>query len=201
MTQAKLKFASFADYLAWSDDPANYLEGRFELVDGELVEVPPELEPNNWIARCLMFALANSGHIPLRQIVIHSLELQVPVLKAGDSANRYPDLVVLREEHIALTQRRLTITLDMPPPRLVVEVMSPGKKNRDRDLVRKRAQYAARCIPEYWLVDPDAETVTVLVWENRVYIESQVMQDEELISSREFPELQLTANQIFGVEQ
>jgi Uma2 family endonuclease len=201
MTQARLKFASFADYLAWSDDSANFLEDRFELVDGELVEVPPESEPNNWIARCLMFALANSGQIPLRQIVIHSLELQVPVLKAGDSANRYPDLVVLREEHIALTQKRLTITLDMPPPRLVVEVLSPGKKNRERDLVRKRAQYAARCIPEYWLIDPEAETVTVLVWENGEYFESQVMQDEDLISSREFPELQLTANKIFGMEQ
>jgi Uma2 family endonuclease len=198
MTQARLKFASFADYLAWSDDPANFLEGRFELVDGELVEMPPESEPNNWIARCLMFALANSGQIPLRQIVIHSLELQVPVLKAGDSANRYPDLVVLREEHIALTQKRLTITLDMPPPRLVVEVLSPGKKNRERDLVRKRDQYAARCIPEYWLVDPDAETVTVLVWENGVYPESQTTRGKEVISSNEFPELRLTSDQLFG---
>jgi Uma2 family endonuclease len=198
MTQARLKFASFADYLAWSDDPDNYREGRFELVDGELVEVPPESEPNNWIARCLMFALANSGQIPLRQIVIHSLELQVPVLKAGDSANRYPDLVVLREEHIALTQKRLTITLDMPPPRLVVEVLSPGKKNRERDLVRKRDQYAARCIPEYWLVDPEVETVTVLVWENGVYSESQTTRGKEVISSNEFPELRLTSDQLFG---
>jgi Uma2 family endonuclease len=198
MTQARLKFASFADYLAWSDNPANFLEGRFELVDGELVEVPPESEPNNWIARCLMFALANSGQIPLRQIVIHSLELQVPVLKAGDSANRYPDLVVLREEHIALTQKRLTITLDMPPPRLVVEVLSPGKKNRERDLVRKRDQYAARCIPEYWLVDPEVETVTVLVWENGVYSESQTTRGKEVISSNEFPELRLTSDQLFG---
>jgi Uma2 family endonuclease len=201
MTQAKLKFASFADYLAWSDDPANFREGRFELVHGELVAVPPESEPNNWIARCLMFALANSGQIPLRQIVIHSLELQVPVLKPGDSANRYPDLVVLREEHIALTQKRLTITLDMPPPRLVVEVLSPGKKNRERDLVRKRDQYAARCIPEYWLVDPEAETVAILVWENGAYLQIQQVQGDELITSNEFPELQLTANQICGVEQ
>ena len=55
MTQAKLKFASFADYLAWSNDPANYLEGRFELVDGELVEVPPESGVNRTIANRLLF--------------------------------------------------------------------------------------------------------------------------------------------------
>jgi Uma2 family endonuclease len=200
MTQAKLKFASFADYLAWSDDPANFLEGRFELVNGELVEVPPESGVNRTIANRLFFLLVSAGVVPLERIHPRQCEVQVPVLRSGDSANRYPDLVVLRDEHVALTQRRLTITLDMPPPWLVVEVISPGKRNRERDLIRKRAQYAARCIPEYWLVDPDAETVTVLVWENGVYSESQTTRGNEIIPSNEFPELQLTAAQIFGIE-
>jgi hypothetical protein len=39
MPQAKVKFASFEDYLDWSNDPDHYLEGRFEWVDGELVSV------------------------------------------------------------------------------------------------------------------------------------------------------------------
>lgn len=200
MTQAKLKFASFADYLAWSNDPANYLEGRFELVDGELVEVPPESGVNRTIANRLFFLLVAAGVVPLERVHSGQCELQVPVLQSGDSANRYPDLVVLREEHIALTQRRLTITLDMPSPRLVVEVISPGKRNRERDLVRKRAQYAARCIPEYWLVDPDAETVTVLGWEDGKYRLIQTPKEDEIITSQEFPDLQLTVNQLFGGE-
>ena len=108
--------------------------------------------------------------------------------------------MVLREEHIALTQRRLTITLDMPPPRLVVEVISPGKRNRERDRIRKRAQYAARCIPEYWLVDPEAETVTVLVWDNGVYPESKTTRGNEIIPSNEFPGLGLMSNQLFSGE-
>lgn len=58
--------------------------------------------------------------------------------------------------------RRLTIKLDMPPPQLVVEVVSPGKANRERDLIRKRARYAARGIPEYWLIDSQDQTITVL---------------------------------------
>ncbi|MGA7934637.1 MAG: hypothetical protein WCA35_13910 [Kovacikia sp.] len=40
--------------------------------------------------------------------MIHSLELQVPVRRSGDSANRYPDQVILQPEHIPLTQKRLT---------------------------------------------------------------------------------------------
>jgi Uma2 family endonuclease len=42
MTQTKLRFASFEEYLTWSDAPENYLEGRYELIYGELFELPPE---------------------------------------------------------------------------------------------------------------------------------------------------------------
>lgn len=45
---------------------------------------------------------------------------------------------------------------------LVVEVVSEGKENRDRDLLQKRTEYAAAGIPEYWIVDPETTTITVL---------------------------------------
>jgi len=79
--------------------------------------------------------------------------------------------VVLREEHLELTQKRLTITFDMLPPHLVVEVVSPGERNRDRDYGRKRQQYAARGIPEYWLIDPQENAITVLQLDQGSYVE------------------------------
>ena len=45
---------------------------------------------------------------------------------------------------------------------LVMEVVSEGTENRDRDLVKKRHDYAAAGIPEYWIVDPQTQSVTVL---------------------------------------
>ncbi|PSB24047.1 Uma2 family endonuclease [Stenomitos frigidus] len=201
MTQAKVKFASFEAYLAWSDDPENYLEGRFELVDGELVEVPPESGLNRTIANRLFFLLVAAGIVPLELAHPGQCEVQVPVLQPRDPANRYPDLVILEAVHLTLTQKRLTITLDMPPPQLVAEVLSPGKQNRDRDLVRKRDQYAARGIPEYWLVDPEAQTVTVLQLQNGSYGEVGRFQGNKNIGSPMFPDLQLTAMQLFQVAQ
>jgi len=50
MTQAKLKFASFEDYLTWSNDPENHLEGQLEWIDGKLIAVPPESGLNRAIA-------------------------------------------------------------------------------------------------------------------------------------------------------
>jgi Uma2 family endonuclease len=45
MTQAKPRFATFEEYLTWSDDPENYREGRYELIDGALVDVPGSICP------------------------------------------------------------------------------------------------------------------------------------------------------------
>lgn len=47
---------------------------------------------------------------------------------------------------------RGTITRDMPPPQLVIEVVSPGKENQDRDYCYKRSESAARGVAEYWIV-------------------------------------------------
>ena len=44
----------------------------------------------------------------------------------------------------------------------VMEVLSHEQSWRDWDLVRKRADYAQAGIPEYWIVDPETETITVL---------------------------------------
>jgi len=45
---------------------------------------------------------------------------------------------------------------------LAIEIVSPEVENRDRDLLLKRSEYAAAGIPEYWIVDPESQTVTVL---------------------------------------
>ena len=195
MTQARVTFTSFEEYLSFSD--ATPMEGRYELIDGELVELPPESRLNSTIAVRILLVLLATG-IPVELIHPGKCEVQVPILQLNDAANRFPDLVVLREEHLQLTQRRLTITLDMPPPRLIAEVVSPGKTNRDRDYIHKRAQYAAIGVPEYWLIDPVAQTVIVLSLEGESYREIGVFGEQ--IASIEFPGLELTVEQIFETE-
>jgi Uma2 family endonuclease len=196
MIQTHKQKLTFEEYLTYEDNTDN----RYELIDGELITLPPESGPNNFIANYLLFTLASKGLVPLRLIRTHMCEIQVPILREGDAANRYPDLVVLQPEHILLTASRLTITVDMPPPQLVVEVVSPGKVGRERDYDRKRAQYAARGIPEYWIVDPQEEMVAVLRLESGQYVEVGVFQGEQALVSPAFPQLNLTAKQVLGGE-
>ena len=195
MIQAHKQKLTFEEYLTYEDDTDN----RYELIDGELVTLPPESEPNTAIVSYLFLMLVNSG-IAWRCIKLHICEIQVPILREGDAANRYPDLVVLRPEHILLTASRLTVTRTMPPPQLVVEVVSPGRVGRERDYDHKRAQYAARGIPEYWIVDPQEQMVAVLRLESGQYVEVGVFQGEQALVSPAFPQLSLTAQQVLRGE-
>lgn len=192
-TRRKLTFEEYLDY----DDGT---DNRYELVDGELVELPPESGVNVLIANYLFLKLVEAG-VPFRLVYPHVCEVQVPVLQLGDAQNRFPDLIVLREEHLPLVQKRLTIKLDMPPPVMIVEVVSPGQTNRDRDYNRKRNQYARIGILEYWIIDPIAQSVLVLILENDRYVEAGQFQGDSRIISSVFPSLTLTAAEIVSAGQ
>ncbi|MBF2085083.1 MAG: Uma2 family endonuclease [Thermoleptolyngbya sp. C42_A2020_037] len=188
---------TFADYLALEDTG---IEGRAELIEGELIALPPESRINTEIATFVFSSLLAIA-IPHYLLKLYSCEVQTPVLEPRDAANRYPDLVLIREEHRALCDRRMTITLEMPPPLWVMEVVSPGKTNRDRDYIRKRAQYAAVGIPEYVIVDPEEQAVLVLRLEQGEYIEAGRYTGECPLQSPTFPVLNLTAAQILSAGQ
>ena len=53
---------------------------------------------------------------------------------------------------------------------LVMEVVSPGDEDRRRDLKTKREEYAQAGIPEYWIIDPELERITVLTLEGQTYV-------------------------------
>lgn len=50
-----------------------------------------------------------------------------------------------------------------------MEVVGRGRRNRERDLVTKRKEYAKAGVREYWIVDPDKKTITVLTLAGKTY--------------------------------
>jgi Uma2 family endonuclease len=178
MVQAKAKLKTFEDFLAQAEE----FEGYYELTYGELVEMPPESDENLYRAMNLYEAL--KACVDRRQIRLQGLALAMP----GQPKNRYPDLTVLRPEHPDQMGelRQAAITLDMAPPLLVVEVVSPGRENRRRDYLEKRNQYEWRGIPEYWIVDPEEGQVTVLALTDNGYEETVFVEDAE-VKSPGFP--------------
>jgi len=76
---------------------------------------------------------------------------------------REPDLMFFRPGRI-VDPRKQPDGAD-----LAMEVLSEGPENRERDLETKRTEYAAARIPEYWIVDPEHNQITVLVLDGNSY--------------------------------
>ncbi|UZQ54516.1 Uma2 family endonuclease [Trichothermofontia sichuanensis B231] len=176
---------TLTDYLALNDD----FEGRREFVDGEIIEMPTESPQNLLIS---LFLLAQFLQlVPIEQLRRMDTELLVA------SRVRIPDLMILGPAlaTVLLASGRSIITEDMPAPLLAVEVVSPGKVNEDRDYRFKRSEYAARGIPEYWIIDPMRALVRVLTLVDGLY-ESVDYRHNDRIQSSVLPELNLTVEQL-----
>ncbi|MBW4551112.1 MAG: Uma2 family endonuclease [Aphanocapsa sp. GSE-SYN-MK-11-07L] len=180
------------DYLAYDDGT----DMRYELVDGELVEMPVESQINASIAKYLFVEFTKHLSIAL---IAWNTEIEVSGRRAKC---RLPDLIVHSEEsHAVLVGAKRAILLrDMPPPMLVIEVVSPGTENRDRDYRYKRTEYAARGIAEYWIIDPEMEQITLCLWVNGQY-EDTVYAGDAAIVSTVVPSFDLSPAQVFAFGQ
>ena len=192
MTYTIKKYKSFQEYL---DAEELSSERNYRLLStGEAIEVASENDDNIWIATLLIAALQRVKGIEIIELIrIGNKDIQVQPV--GDKwVNRKPDVMLMRPEHRQIAKQ--AILFDMPAPAFVAEVVSPGDENSDnykRDYSWKRQQYEWWQIPEYWIIDPHREKVTVLTLVDGAYQE-KAYSGEEIIVSTLFPELQLRAD-------
>jgi Uma2 family endonuclease len=190
MTQAapSQKVFTLNEFLTYDDGT----DTRYELVDGVLVEMPPESTLHTQIIAFLLATFLQLGVHHSRLGIRH----QIAVSGARATA-REPDLLIHSEESEAAIagQPKALLAHDMPPPALVIEVVSPNQESRDYRY--KRTEYAARHIPEYWIVDPIAAKVTVLIWVEGLYEETAYRESDRL-RSKTFPSFALTAAQVLS---
>ncbi len=174
------------EFLAYDDGT----DKLYELEQGELIDMPSESELNRRVA---MFLLANFLQLG---IPAYRLTMKTEVAVSGSRVSvRVPDLLILSEE-LAIAMdgaSRSIVLMDMPPPLLVVEVVSPNQEKRDYRY--KRTEYAARGIAEYWIVDPIRQRVTVLEWVEGLY-EEKVFTGDNAIESAVLDGLDLTVDRV-----
>ncbi len=123
---------------------------RFELIEGEQF-VTPSPSP-------LHQDISGSLYTLFRSVVFESGHGRVyfaPLdVRLAENTIVQPNLIVILSDRSVLTEARVE-----GAPSLVVEIISPSTSDYDR--VTKRNLYAENGVPEYWIVDPDAETVTI----------------------------------------
>lgn len=97
-------------------------------------------------------------------------------LQVREGKQREPDILLVCDAKDPRRQNRFWLGADM-----VVEVVSPD--DPERDTVEKVADYAEAGIPEYWIVNPEAETIIVLTLRGEIYATHGVFRRGEVATS------------------
>jgi Uma2 family endonuclease len=103
-----------------------------------------------------------------------------------------PDLLLIATERGHIPSSQYTFE---GSPDLVVEVIS--RSSRQNDFVRKMALYARAGVPEYWVADPETQTLIVNFLAGNIYVPSDREIDGTLVSRR-FPGLRVDPSELFS---
>ena len=80
---------------------------------------------------------------------------------------------------------------------LVIEIVSPGSTNRERDLIAKRNDYAKAGVAEHWIVDPDEQTVLVLSLDGQSYRTHGEFKPGAVVTSPILAKFQINVTELF----
>jgi Uma2 family endonuclease len=179
---------SFEEYLNYDDDTDN----RYELVDGVLVVMNPPAKRHFQISRLL---------VKLFEDFISRQKIDIEVfagigVKTGANKARIPDVSIIDGEVWRSIPDDVSAVVRVPLM-LTVEIVSPGAEQIDRDYIEKAIEYRETGIPEYWIVDPIEQKITVLLLDKGSYIKT-IFSGDETLSSSTFPQLKVTASQILA---
>lgn len=201
MTQALPKLVNFEEFVEWLPENSAV---RYELHNGDIVEMAQPVgeheEVKGFLTIKISFQIERLG-LP------YGIPNQVIVRPPERDSGYFPDVLVLNRANLVnetLWKKQSVLSLGASIP-LAIEVVSTNWRD---DYYLKYADYEEMGIPEYWIVDyaalggrnfignPKQPTISVC---NLVDGEYQIFKfrDNERILSQTFPDLNLTANQIF----
>ena len=147
---------TYADYESWDDDY------RYELIDGIAYLMSAPTYKHQGILGELYRQLANFLKGKSCKVYLSPCDVCLTGLGDEDDTVVQPDIIVVCDES------KLDNRICNGAPDMTIEILSPSTAKRD--LFLKLEKYLAAGVREYWIVDPDAETVNVHLLENGRYV-------------------------------
>src|SRR5208337_3108629 len=188
MSTATIKPMTAEEFGDWVQRPEN-ANKWFELVRGEVIELPPPLKPHGVICANVTWTLG--GYVRQRRKGYVTSNDSGVILERDPDTVRGPDVAIYED---AQKFEDLHPKYGEVPPRLAVEVLSPN--DRADKVLRKITDYLRNGVGLIWIVDPEDRFVTVYKPGKEPYV---VTQDQELTGEDVIPGLRCRVADFFYV--
>ncbi len=180
----KVTFSNYAEFRKWTETQAGY----WILVRGEPMPSPSPSRIHQELSKRIELALIQAVETKkLGRVYDAPLDVEL----AGDTVYQ-PDLLVVLNAHIERMQR----THIKGAPDLIVEVLS--RSTAKLDLVDKRYDYAAAGVSEYWIIDPETQTVEIYALESGALSLKLTARESGTVTSIVLPHLSIDLTQLFA---
>ena len=185
MKTARLKEWTYEEFMALPEGGPV----RYEIIDGDLCMTPSPVTRHQKISGNLFEIIRHFLRTnPLGEIFAAPYDV---VFSQKPPQVVVPDLVFVAAEHLSLiTEKNL-----QGVPDLLVEILSPTTSLRDRRA--KLALYERFGVPEYWIVDPERNTVQVFRLSGGKYPDSLEFQKDERLETPLLPGLSIPLSEVF----
>ncbi|MBI3822902.1 MAG: Uma2 family endonuclease [Planctomycetes bacterium] len=176
----------------WSDEEYLWLTDHttrlVEFTDGNIEPLPMPTDLHQSIAEFFLFLF--TSFLNPQGGKAHMAAVR---LKIRRGKYREPDVLLVKSAKDKRRRNRYWVGAD-----LTLEVVSKDKP--ERDLVEKRGDYAEGKVPEYWIVNPQAETITVLRLDGAAYVEHGVFTRGQNATSVILPGFSVNVDEVFDIE-
>ncbi|MBI3409877.1 MAG: Uma2 family endonuclease [Planctomycetes bacterium] len=174
----------------WEFDRAQFERGfRYELINGVLIVSPAPLEnqrdPNDELGRLLRNYQENHPDGS-------ALDATLPEHTIRTAANRR-----VADRAIWTGLGRLPLRSDIPA--IVVEFVSAGKRNVERDYESKRDEYLGGGVLEYWIFDRFARVLTVFQRKGDRFRRPRVFNEDQTLTTGLLPGFELPLKKLFAL--
>ena len=167
-------YYSYADYLTWPMDlVAELIHGK---VFKKAAAAPKRIHQK--VASKLNFKLYQFLEGKMYQVYPAPFDVRFPIDSKEDHEIFdvvQPDLCVVCDPY-KLDERGC-----IGAPELIVEILSPG--NSKLELKQKFDLYESREVKEYWIIQPEHQTVMIYTWVNGTYVPSHLFTTGDVIES------------------
>jgi len=173
---------TYDDYIALPDDGK-----RYEIIEGEVSMTPApstrHQEVQIRLSSALFFYVDKHS---LGRVLSSPVDL---VLSMVDVVQ--PDVLFVARDRVHIIAKKNLVGI----PNLIVEILSPSSTTRDQK--EKLNLYQRYGLPEYWIVDPDSQTVEVYLSAANRLEKVETLKTGEQLHSRQIPGLVLELSEIF----